>query len=259
MISKLLADLRGIAQVCGPGTAAKWLGQVALTLPEALRTRNLMDADLRMGRGPFKVRRDGVSALLHGEKVFTGLREIWVRECYSKHGFLRIPEGGTVVDLGANLGNFTMMALAANPTARVIAVEPGRDFCRSIEEVARINGFGDRLELCNAFVGLFTDVQTRDEAGDPQYRGTPALAEKDFLDRYGIERIDFLKCDIEGSEYFMLSPESRLLDTTDRLAIELHLTGGRPEDLLALIERKGFKIQAIDWMAGECVALATRE
>src|SRR5690349_6204581 len=110
MLAKLFGDFRGIARVAGLGTALRWMGCVVLTLPSALKTRNLLAADQLMGTGPFRVHHATGDALLVGDSAFSGLREIWVRDVYAGGGFLRLPDHGTVVDLGANMGNFSAQA-----------------------------------------------------------------------------------------------------------------------------------------------------
>src|SRR6186713_2915399 len=98
---KILADSLGIARTCGPGTALNWLSCISRSARECARVRNLQPADRLMGRGPFTVKRGGVRARLTGEQVFSGIREIWVRDVYLKSDFLRIEPGSWVVDLGA--------------------------------------------------------------------------------------------------------------------------------------------------------------
>lgn len=258
MLRKLVSDFRGIVRVCGVGPALRWLGCVALTMPTNLKTRNLLAADLKMGTGPFAVHHKVGNAKLVGEYAFSGLREIWVRDVYARDDFVRIPDGGTVVDLGANMGNFSAMALAASPTARLIAVEPSREHAAKWRETMRVNGFEDRAELCPAFVGTFTDTQRSAFATDPNYADAPILSEREFLDRYRIDRIDFLKCDIEGSEFFMMEPGSKILDIADRIAIEVHDFGGDVQAFLANLEKRGFTDMTVDWYGGECIARAAR-
>lgn len=259
MIGKLLKDLIGISRVSGVSTAIRWAGCVARTMPTALRTRNLLAADRAMGTGPFQVRSGSTRARLVGEQAFSGLREVWVRSVYSEGNFLRIPDHGLVVDLGANMGNFSVMALAANPTARLIAVEPSARGVAKWQANIRANGFDNRATICRAFVGRFTAQQDSDVSGDPHYADVERLDEADFITRYGIERIAFLKCDIEGSEYFLADPDSRLLDMTDRLGIELHAFGGDVQAFLDMLVRRGFRIHVANWDGPDCIALAVRQ
>ena len=258
MLAKLFGDFRGIVRVAGLGTALRWLGCVVLTMPSALKTRNLLAADRLMGTGPFRVHHAIGNALLTGDSAFSGLREIWVRDVYAGGGFLRIPDHGTVVDLGANMGNFSAQALAANSTARLIAIEPSAPLGAKWATTMAANNFQDRAQLCRAFIGIFTDKQHRDFANDPAYGDAPTINENEFLQRYSIDRIDFLKCDIEGSEFFMMESASRLLDITDRVAIELHDFGGDPQQFLDKLREKGFSDLQVDWYGRECIARAAR-
>ena len=258
MIGKLFSDFRGISRVCGPAMALRWACCVALSLPAALRTRNLLAADRMMGKGPFRLRHANGTAILVGDQAFSGVREIWVRDVYSRDGFLQVPDHGLVVDLGANMGNFSAMALAANPTVRLVAVEASAEHSVKWRETMSANHFGHRAQLCRAFVGDFTKVQQRVSGSDPNYADTPRIAEADFLSRYGIEHIDFLKCDIEGSEFFMIEPGSRILDITDRVAIEVHDFGGKAQQFIDALGARGFDDIAVDWFGAECIARAAR-
>ncbi|WP_066661514.1 MULTISPECIES: FkbM family methyltransferase [unclassified Sphingomonas] len=259
MIGKLLRDFFGIAQVAGPVRALQWAGAVAVTLPSALRTRNLLAADAAMGTGPFVARHGRAKARLVGDQAFSGLREIWVRQVYSRDDFLKIPDHGVVVDLGANMGNFSALALASNPTARVVAVEPGAHNVAKFHETMRANGFQNRATLHRAFVGIFSPQQVSDVATDPNYTDAERVSEADFLAQHGIDRIAFLKCDIEGSEYFLTDPQSRLLDISDRVGIEIHAFGGDVKGFLAELERRGFRLENVIWDGEDCIALAVRD
>ena len=84
------------------------------------------------------------------------------------------------------------------------------------------------------------------------------LSEAEFIERHGVERIAFLKCDIEGSEFFMIGPESRILDMTDRLAIEVHDFGSDVTAFLNDLNERGFTDVSVDWYGAECIARAVR-
>jgi FkbM family methyltransferase len=254
----ILKDARGIAAVCGWPVALRWLACVAITLPACLRTRNLQSADRFMGRGPFLVTHGIARARLAGEQVFSGIREIWVRDVYLKNDFLDIPAGALVIDFGANLGNFTNLALAQQKDVRVVAVEPSLSLSKSLQDSVEANGWADRVFIKRAFVGVTTEVQLR-VAENPDYRGVPFITEKEFLDEFHIERVDFLKCDIEGSEFFLLQPDSKLLSLTRNLAIEIHECGGSVTNFLSHLRQVGYEIRDVTYGAGEsCIALCQR-
>jgi FkbM family methyltransferase len=257
-IRTIARDARGIAATCGFWLALRWLWCILVTLPEGLKVRNLQPADRLMGNGPFSVSRHGARALLAGQQVFSGIREIWVRDVYLKDDYLKIPPGALVIDLGANLGNFTSLALAQHGNVRVIAVEPSLPLANSIRESLRINGWSHRAVVKRAFVGVKTSVQIA-VASDPAYSDAEYLSESAFLTEFSIEHVDFLKCDIEGSEFFLLGPESKLLSLTNNLAIELHPTGGSVAHFLDFIRSAGFEIgSVIHDGTGACIALCKR-
>jgi FkbM family methyltransferase len=257
-IRGIFRDARGIAAVCGLQVALRWLFSIAMMLPECARSRNLQPADRRMGNGPFRVVRGTAHAVLRGRQVFSGIREIWVRDVYLKNDFLHVPKGALVVDFGANLGNFTNLALAQHPDVRVIAVEPSLSMSQSLQASVNGNGWRDRVAVKRAFVGASTEVQAS-VANNSDYSGAPFVAEEQFLDEFKIERVDFLKCDIEGSEFFLLEPQSRLLSITHNLAVEIHAWGGSVPGFLEHLRRIGFEIGPVAYdPSGTCIARCRR-
>ena len=257
-LHKIAADVAGIIRVCGARVAAKWLFLVIVNLSAVLKSRNLQVADRAMGDGPFEVSRAQSRALLTGTQAFSGLREIWVRDVYLKNDFLSVPRNAVVLDLGANLGVFSALALAQHESVRVIAVEPNRALSASLERSIRANGWSNRLTLVRAFIGNFTKGQEQALTESDNYDDAPTITEAELIARSGLSKIDFLKCDIEGSEFFLLDPESRLLEMTDQLAIEVHKWGGDVEAFLSHLTEVGFEIAPVEWAHGSCIALCRR-
>jgi FkbM family methyltransferase len=254
---QLASDFNGLRRVCGSALALRWLGQVARHLPTCVKTRNLQPADLACGRGPVRARLGSARAQLLGNGIVTGVREVWVRDCYLGGGFLAIADGATVVDLGANVGTFTMLALAHGPNVRAVAVEPNHDAARVLAEAASLNGFDDRLQICHCFLGGRTAAQ--DElAAMSDYASSPFLSEEQFIERYHLARIDFLKCDIEGSEFQLLTKESRLLAMTRQLSIEVHNEMGDPQAFVGMLRELGFEAVVRRQSAQDCVVNARR-
>ena len=257
-LRKIAVDAAGIARVCGLRLAVKWLFLVLVNIRTILRTKNLQVADRAMGNGPFSVCRAQARAMLTGIQVFSGLREIWVRDVYLRNDFLSFPRDALVVDLGANLGVFSALALAQSDSVRVIAVEASLNLLASLEGSARANGWSDRITPIRAFIGKFTRTQEAALKQGSDYADAPVLTEWDLIARNRLSKIDFLKCDIEGSEFFLLDPESRLLAMTDRLAIELHEWGGDIQRFLQHLKQHGFEIGHIEWASDSCIALCRR-
>jgi FkbM family methyltransferase len=148
-----------------------------------------------------------------------------------------------VVDLGANMGNFTCMALAAHPDTRVIAIEPSRSLNDAFIASVGLNpGFLERVRLVRAFVGgLGAKQQTALQKQSEDYGDAVHLTEQKLLQLAG-GRIDFLKCDIEGSEFDLIKPHSRILHATRKFACEVHAFGGAVQEFIDGVTKSGFKV-----------------
>jgi hypothetical protein len=123
--------------------------------------------------------------------------------------------GDVVLDLGANCGFFT--SKAAQVASKVIAVDGSPESYSCLVENCKDY---DNVQTLNA------SVLTKES--NPAWlwsrKGNPLrLTLEEVIDLYKLDKIDFIKCDIEGSEYEVfksLSPE--ILNKIDRIAIETH-------------------------------------
>lgn len=126
-----------------------------------------------------------------------------------------LKEGDIVLDLGANCGFFT--ARAAQMASKVIAIDGSPE------------SYSCLVENCKDYSNVHTlnaSVLTKDS--NPAWlwstKGNPLrMTLEEVMNLYNLDRIDFIKCDIEGSEYDVfnsLSPE--ILSKIDRIAIETH-------------------------------------
>src|SRR6478752_8975650 len=78
----------------------------------------------RNGRSHVFKLRGGTSFMVPQDINFQLLwREVWIEEVYAQSG-IRIGPEATVVDIGANIGIFSLWAAAHCEKGRVIAVEP---------------------------------------------------------------------------------------------------------------------------------------
>ena len=243
---KLFYDFTGLFKVVGPYLAIKWMVIIFLQLPLILKKKNLQPADGRMRRGPFHVTfRQDVDFNIYGLGAFSGIREIYVRDVYLGHGLLTINDGDVVVDLGANMGNFTNLALAHGKSVKVISVEPGLVLNETYKRsVSLNNGFIERTSLVRAFIGKMGAVQ-KAMLTDAQYKGAEWISEDHFINSNNISRIDFLKCDIEGGEFDLLTSDSKLLKMARKIGIEIHSFAGDVDDFIEMLVRQGFTLKTI--------------
>ncbi len=240
-LKRILTDFFGLCAVCGVGVGVRWLLAVASRFRACRRAGNLQPADAVLGDGPISVRLGHAKARLTADRVLTGIRETWVRDGYLGRGFLTIAPDATVVDLGCNMGAVTTLALAHGPAVRVVAVEADPHECLRIQRNLELNGWSVRAQVINAFIGGPTACQQR-LAGTDRARGVGIISEDELLDRVG-GRINFLKCDIEGSEFALFSDSSRLLGASDQIAMEIHPTEGDARQLLERLKSAGFELR----------------
>lgn len=126
-----------------------------------------------------------------------------------------ISEDDIVVDLGANVGFFTHYA--ATKTSQVIAIEGGHEvFSCLVENTCELGN----VKYLNASV-LGKNMNTPflwSPKGNPHYLGI-----EDVFRIFGLERINFLKCDIEGGEYdLLMNMDPEILSRIDKIAVETH-------------------------------------
>ena len=89
------------------------------------------------------------------------------------------------------------------------------------------------------------DAKQAEMLNDPQYMGAEWISEDQLIEQAGLTRVDFLKCDIEGGEFGLLHPESKLLAMTKKIAIEVHSFAGDVEQFLNMLVTQGFTLKYV--------------
>ncbi|HVS80576.1 MAG TPA: FkbM family methyltransferase [Pyrinomonadaceae bacterium] len=139
--------------------------------------------------------------------------EIFVRRDYGTP-----PDDATIVDLGANIGGFSVYAATIARNARVYAYEPMPDFYRLMQENVRLNGQTDVIKCFNYAVAGTSADRELFTAGTNFFFPTLIAPEgahcagtrvhcttlAAILDVNRLAQVDLLKMDIEGAEYEIL-------------------------------------------------------
>lgn len=128
------------------------------------------------------------------------------------------PPGGTVMDVGANMGDWSLpMAKAVGATGRVFAFEPVPYLADALAKTFRINGFSTSMVSRKALsdsIGeaAFTIAQKEGDLLNVRcsglsldledgYQTTVATTTLDaFCEEEKIDRLDFIKIDVESHE-----------------------------------------------------------
>jgi FkbM family methyltransferase len=172
----------------------------------------------------------------------------------------RIREGFTFVDVGANVGAYSLFVAAkAGPKARILAIEPQPDVFDRLAYNIRQNPFGTIKAVACAVADkageltLFIDPRNKGESSvkivASSQAGTvrvPAVTLLELLQEEGFTGVDAMKLDVEGAEDLILGPFFR--DAPASLHPQfLILEDGRGQwqiDLLELLKEKGYRLVA---------------
>jgi len=137
-----------------------------------------------------------------------------------------------IVDAGANVGMATMYFAHCYPHSKVVAIEPeARNFamlernCAGLPNVTLIHAalWPDKRPLMIEDPTSEAWTMAVTDRGLDAAPSVPAVTVEDVLERVGLERIDLLKLDIEGSELQLFSAGAeRWIDRVGMIAIELH-------------------------------------
>lgn len=135
-----------------------------------------------------------------------------------------VSRGSTVVDVGANIGWYTLLARQkVGPTGKVIAFEPEHRNFGFLSQSARLNGFDGLVlkEECVAdttgkrILHLSADGSTGTHSIKKDMGGgsveVPCITLDDAMDRASVNRIDLLKIDAEYAEPEVLRGARQLL------------------------------------------------
>lgn len=190
------------------------------------------------------VLRDGLRIRIRSRIDLLVLVETLARDAY---GLRELEERArTIVDVGAGIGDFTVVAARAFPRARVVAFEP--DPCAFALLVANVETNGTRNVDARqtavgtaAAYGLVHDAPfaavTPAGAGDPG-----AVAGVRLDDALEGASVDLLKVDCEGAELDVLASLGRAgLARVRRIAIEYH-GAARADEVSAMLDRHGFEV-----------------
>lgn len=142
----------------------------------------------------------------------------------------------TLLDVGANIGAFSVFAARQLPKAQIVAVEPFPDTYARLAQTIERNGLNSRVRCVQAAVTNRTGEVLFDAAVDSHSYArrivdassdrairVPALILGDLLERAGWSEVDYLKMDIEGGEYLALGDiPASMLRRAKAIGLEYH-------------------------------------
>src|SRR5262249_33517328 len=201
------------------------------------------------------------------------INEIFTKRRYDHPGF-QIQATDTVVDIGANMGIFVLWAARQATQGKILAIEPtsaidvlrmnlGRNGITNVTPVHAAAGIdGGNFEIVtypgfnivNHHAGwrpkkwtkFFIWLLYRKYQSDPIVERSPVRSLRRMLDEYSIDRVNYLKCDCEGSEYEIFRTlDGETFSRIDKIAMEFHeyAPGQHCQELVDLLQRHGFAVE----------------
>jgi FkbM family methyltransferase len=156
-----------------------------------------------------------------------------------------IEPSDVVLDIGANLGYFTMLSHKAK---RIICVEPLEEGIEIVRQNARLNGIEEKCEFVNCAVGpqdgeVFFNVSAKlnlsSVSKDGSGRRVQMRALSNICPEYGA---NVLRMDVQGYEYDILMNNTP--DHVTKISIEIHpqiMGDERTAELLRYLGSIGFR------------------
>ena len=151
--------------------------------------------------------------------IFEGYWEYWLTRHFAKV----IRPGDTVLDIGANLGYYTLLAAdLVGSAGQVVTIEPNPEVFRRLSASIAVNGFAPRTSARNVALASAGETGTRRffvPHGEPKNsRFVDPHEDEAVLAAHGaltdvmlgslnpddFQRVDFIKIDVEGAELAVL-------------------------------------------------------
>lgn len=228
-----------------PRRALRWLRYFAVMLRDAPGLRNRVRllgciaatlfayCGLPIFRGPVRLALDGgLFEVDPGRADLSAYAPIWIDREYEPDPRFVPPRGGTVLDIGGQIGFFTVRAAQAVAAGRVYAFEPDPVSNRRLRANVEANGLSNVVVIPSAVAGEEGTVHFRAAAHSVDSRIVAAAGKgievacttlDRFVEERGIARIDCLKIDAESSELQILGAAGKLaLPRTVSAIVEVH-------------------------------------
>ncbi len=160
-----------------------------------------------------------------------------------------IPAQAVIIDAGANIGNHTLFFAGVCQARRVYSFEPLREIFKILEKNISLNGF-DQVMPINAVLGSEPGRANLDGFRPANIGATSfqASARGDYeittLDALNLDKVDFIKMDVEGAQLAVLEgARQTLARCRPMLWMELRRKLGEYEPTVALLESMGYCLE----------------
>lgn len=203
------------------------------------------------------------------------LSHAFEREDYTKGGF-SLKETDTVIDIGANIGAFSIYAAKRVPKGRVIAFEPAADNYELLVRNASLNrlsnltpvraavaGRSGRITLFRGEASGLHSTTEGHSADCTETEVVDAVSLEDIFLRYKIEECKIVKLNCEGAEYEILySTPAFVFKKIERIVMEYHAKENKRQkanELVNYLLKHKYKVvEYTDYLDHDCGFLCVK-
>ena len=171
-----------------------------------------------------------------------------------------IENGDVVFDIGANYGWYSLNIAKRYADTKIYAFEPIKYTFDILSENVKINGFKN-INIFNSGIGKENTIAefnfNRDHSGatsmvnlldrsDVEKIKCPIRTLDSFVREEKVDRVDFIKCDVEGAEFFVLQGGKNVLERhRPKLFVEMLRKwsakfGYHPNDIIRFMKDLGY-------------------
>lgn len=174
-----------------------------------------------------------------------------------------------VLDVGGNIGLYSLIAAGRCSRGRVLAFEPEPRNAEILTAMAQQNGF-DNLQLIRAGAG--SSSTSANLYLDPDNKGKHSLVKEgsgqsttsielvsvdEAAAEHGFDRIDAVKIDVEGWEEQVFVGMAGILERDhpailfELAPVRIEASGGNPKEMLLGLQSRGYHLSIVDESNGE--------
>ncbi len=249
-----------------PGVMSKKTKSVTLKVTSSEGEEQLEDVTFNEGAVRYPVVLGKKFELAHNDRAaYYTLIEVFYERLYDRD-YVKVEKGDVVLDIGANLGMFSVYAQNFHPS-RVVAVEPGpeefpllvknlKNFDNAESYDYAVSKETGKVRFSSTDEGVSNHIAEGNfdvlQYGNHVYQTVEvdSININDLIKEAKLDKIDYLKIDCEGAELdiFETIDKNYLRNSVRKIAVEYH-TLKIKERLLRIILSEGYNLENLETLS----------
>ncbi len=148
----------------------------------------------------------------------------WKKSYFIPNDYVQKPK--VIIDLGAHIGFASIFYTLNYPEAKIYSIEASKQNVQLLEfntkSFPNITPLNKAVYTEDGYISFDESGLSYNNKISDKGEQIEAISVNSLLELYGIQKIDLIKIDIEGSEKDILQKNTEWLEKTDVIIIELH-------------------------------------